>query len=217
MSSVHRETPGSSTSPPTKKAAAERAKAMLREYSGGQDLSPEDQAAAIDLFLKHPAASRKLAEVVSVVVDREPQFGGSCFWIVGRGEQRVDFSYRKCLTPPTDAADFSAACRQEVADAVIAFKQGAFKEGMLCPITGEVLTWETADVDHASPHTFAAMVHSFIDQGGIDLGSVEYDHSGIGVCFADKHLALRWYFYHDDCAVLRLVSAYANRVLLRTA
>lgn len=97
------------------------------------------------------------------------------------------------------------------------FKQDNFADGMKCPITGDVMTWDETEVDHAAPMTFARLVRDFITRCGIDVSKVEYDHSGQGVAFKDYTLDLSWFFYHDAFASLRLVSSYANRILLREA
>lgn len=203
---------------PTKKAAAERVQAILGNATPGEELGGSDLAVMVDLFLMHPSAAVKLITCARIVVEKEQKFGGKCFCLAGRGESaRADFSYRKCFTPATANAEFSAACRSEISPDILAFKQEAFSDHLTCPFTGELLTWETTDVDHASPQTFSVLVRDFIAENGIDVVAVKYDHSGVGVSFVDPVLRWDWGLYHGENASLRLVSVHANRVLLREA
>ena len=118
---------------------------------------------------------------------------------------RIDFSYRKCVYPPTDMQDFVSACRQAVAVDLLTYKQEAWQEGMSCPFTGETLSWNTVDVDHMPPYTFARIVHEFIDYLRIDVSVMDFDHGGIGPTLTDESLVRAWRAFHAERAVYRLI------------
>jgi len=194
----------------SKKAATKWVSGILRGAPVGDPLGGEERDMMIGLLLRHPRVVQKLASCIDIVVDIEPKYGGRCFWVRGK-KGRIDFSYRQCLTPATIYGRFNAACRNEVEDYIIDFKQRTFREGMTCPMTGRVLSWDDCDVDHAPPRTFAVLVSGFIESSGVDLAAVRYLDQGIGSVLTDSDLARTWRNYHDVRAELRLLSVEANR------
>jgi len=200
---------------PSKKAACEHIGGILHRHRAGDELAGDELGLVLSSLLRHPHAVEKLSRCLRVLVDGNT-YRELSFWLEGRGAGvRTDFSYKKCFRPAaTNVAEFSAACRHEVAPDIVAFKSAHFQAFLTCPITGAVLTWQTTDVDHAPPNTFAALVREFIATDGVDLAKVAYDRDGMGPVFADRELAARWLAFHRDHAALRLVSTYANRILL---
>lgn len=194
----------------SKKAAGERVSQILESAVSGEALSGVDRDVMFSVLLRHPRIVEKLQECIDIVVDRETTYGGRCFWIVGRDE-RVDFSYRQCLSPVTAFGKFVAACRNEIEDDVQDFKRVAFFDGIRCPVNGRVLSWDDCDVDHAPPRIFSVLVRGFIEDHAIDVASVRLLDRGIGSVIADSHLAHAWREYHNSRADLRLLSAEANR------
>lgn len=194
----------------SKKAAAERVSEILQGAPVGEPLEKSDRDVMIGLLLRHPRVVQKLASCIDIVVGLEPKYGGRCFWLCGK-KSRTDFSYRQCLSPATIYGRFNAACRNEVEDDIIDFKQRTFREGMTCPMTGRVLLWDDCDVDHAPPRTFAVIVNGFIESSGVDLAAVGYLDQGIGSVITDSGLARTWRDYHNARAELRLLSVEANR------
>ena len=199
----------------SKTAVATRVSNLLRSSRTGAALVGHDLHLVLDLLERHPHKTEKLSGgCKAIIVDSESQYGGRCFWVVRGDGSKVDFSYRKCIFPVTPAQEFSSACRREVADFLLAFKQRQFREGEKCPITGDVMTWDSVDIDHIQPETFAVLVKDFVGEGSIDVRIVVYERAGIGLVFKDRDLAGSWRQYHNSRARLQFVSPYANRVLL---
>jgi hypothetical protein len=194
----------------SKKAATERIAEILQGAPLGEPLGVVERDVMIGLLLRHPRVVQKLASCVDIVVDAEPKYGGRCFWVRGH-ESRVDFSYRQCLNPATTYGRFNAACRNEIEEDVLDFKQRAFRDGMTCPVSGRVLSWDDCDVDHAPPRTFTVLINGFIESSGVDLAAIGYIDQGIGSVLADSRLARQWREYHNKRASLRLLSIEANR------
>lgn len=200
---------------PSKKAVAARIGALLRATTPGTALAGDDLCLLLHLLPQHPHAVEKLAACLRVVVRPDPVYHRKQFQLEGIAGTRVDFSYRRCIWPATAAGEFAKACRHEVAKDILAFKRATFCEGMACPITGDALAWDSLDVDHIAPDTFAAIREAFIVENGIDVTTITYNWQDGGVMFEDRGMAADWRGFHKRRAKLRLISRYVNQTLLR--
>ena len=104
--------------------------------------------------------------------------------------------------------------RRAVADQVIAFKRAAGAYGpLVCEVTGELLTWDGAHVDHAPP-----VFLTLADQWAALAGGYRAIHLSpakdgeIGRTLADPG---PWQAFHQEHAHLRIVSRLTNLSLLR--
>jgi len=176
----------------------------------------------LDLLRSHPSAESKIGTGVEAFEIRQnPRFTKSrCFYLIRIDASEEDFSYTKCLYPPTSLAVFKSICRKLVGIRLFwlksaYFRKNASEDGRIqCPITGEWVTEDQAHVDHIPPDTFEKLVTDFITQNNINVEEVEIreaeGETEVGKTFASTSLADEWVKYHNENAKLRVVSAYAN-------
>jgi hypothetical protein len=199
----------------TKSAADKRIAGVLAKYAPGAVLDDADEAFVRAVLANHQSAAEKIGVGVDHLEVMRSDFGNRCFCIVRVDGSRIDFSYKSCLTPRSALDDFKKACRTSVVDSVLAFKSMAFalSGSLTCPITGEVVTWDTCHVDHAEPWTFDAILAAFIAEYG-STASVDAA-GGTTTRFLNEPDALMFRAYHDARASLRVVSRTANLSTLR--
>lgn len=187
--------------------------AILRRYRAPAQLSADDTAFMGDLLQRHPSAEIKIGcGVQSIWIRRNGAFGQG-FYVDRVDGTSTDFSYKQCIRPFTHASKAKFAFRRGIDDQVIAVKYTAFAtaETIICPETGEPITWETAHVDHEAPWTFAALLAEYCELREIDLNTIELyeSKSGIGKLLPPA-IEVDWAYWHDQHATLRVISAEAN-------
>lgn len=204
----------------TQKDLASYVSAMLRDY--GQHvpvrLMHEDEAFIGDLLLRHPSVDRKVGCGVAAIWIRRNGAFGNGFYVERTDGTLIDFSYKQCIRPFTQASKAKFAFRRAIDDQVLAIKKAVFYNAgqIVCPVTNEVITWETAHVDHEPPLTFAALLAEFCTLRAIDLDTIDlYEpKTGIGKLLPPA-IEADWSLWHRDRARLRVISAEANMNLVR--
>lgn len=150
------------------------------------------------------------------------QFSTPSFWVRRTDGTETDFSYIWAVKgiPMGKAQEFSNACRKAVSSELLGAKWAAFEQYgdesgcMPCEITGELVTYEEAHLDHAWP-TFAQIVATFRSARGwtaqIPEGvlSVPKD-AQTETSFVDESVAEAFRETHRGVAILRIVSSKAN-------
>jgi len=227
----------------SKTSAIKFYKEILDKYNFGETLSDEDAKFLIALGFQEEGTPEEVAELaeeivgdfyenddgeyswnlLGVMVDRHPDFRTTkCFYFFGEndeGKYKDIFSYRMAINgAPTNMQAFSRACRFTVHDRIRKFKMQQFKNRPVqCVISGEVVEWEECQVDHKSPLTFSVIVKSFIVANNLDISKIEYIYSNSRENFADKAIAEKFYEFHKNMAVLRIVSTKENLKLSSSA
>ena len=152
-------------------------------------------------------------------------------WLDDRGEKRRfiakrvdssirDFTWRHALYPRSEIQSLRRTCRTLVQDQIAYFRRQAFGRDLAleCLITGDRITEQTCDVDHAAPDTFNALVDRWLSSCGINAEDIEIvpsRHYQFPDAFQDEVLAQAWREFHKINARLRVVSIPANRSILR--
>lgn len=202
----------------TQKDLAAHVSALLRRERPPARLEGEDAALMGDLLLRHPSAERKIGcGVKAIWIKRNGTFG-SGFYVERIDGTLVDFSYKQCLRPFTHASKAKFAFRRAIDSQVIAVKVAAFgsTESIICPETGEPITWETAHVDHEPPLTFAALLVEYTRLRAIDLNTIDLYEPGDGIGkLLPPAIEADWAEWHRRHAALRVISAEANMRLAR--
>jgi hypothetical protein len=135
-----------------------------------------------------------------------------CFYVVRVDGTREDFSYRMCFNPASPWADLTAALRCEIAPQVQKFRDST---PLICALTGVPLTLGNLHVDHVPPTTFSALAREWVDrQGGVS--QVPSHQSGTGKrALSDRDQSDSWWIFHEQNAVLRLLSLEAHARVTR--
>lgn len=201
----------------TKKAAQEAIREVLYRYSPGETVSrPEDQEFLADLILNHPDPASKIGVGIARFEVRD-NWGTHGFWVIRTDGSETDFSFVKCLHPPTKQQTVHVALRRAVMDQMMQFREAALRNGpAVCPVTGQPIDDSSAHVDHYDP-TFFELADSYVAaRGGYNAFRVLETADGVfGRRLADPVAAAAWQEYHRANAKLRLVSKKANLSLLR--
>ena len=202
----------------TKQALEVYVKSILRGAELGR-LASDDEAFMADLLTNHPSADVKIgAGIRSIRVGRNG-YNARGFFVTRIDGTEVDFSYKQCIRPFTHATKVKFAFRRAIEDQTLAVKQAVFPNrsaSITCPITGEPITFSSAHVDHEPPHTFKALLETYLSERGWtydDIPLIE-PRDGVGKELSDD-LAFDWGIWHRLHARLRVISAYANTHLVK--
>jgi len=204
---------------PTRKAARDAARRILHYYWPGEIV--RDQAHHqfhVDLVYLHSSGVEKIGVGISHFEVRHNLFSTTGFWLVRTDGTATDFSYLKCISPPTHRAQVTAALRRAIDDQILEFRNQALSEGpVLCPVYNIPLTTNNSEVDHAAPLTFKRLSELLVDMfGGWDAIELQPERDGVlGDKLADWKVEWQWQDFHMARANLRLVSRAANQGPLR--
>ena len=183
---------------------------ILSSYELGARVSQEHFDILYTLLQRHPNAAEKIGSGVHYFSVGNGDYGTHCFYIHRNDDTVIDFSFRACFNARSD--NFSKAARKAVELSIKKFRN-TLPESFVCPIDGSALTRHSAHIDHAPPHTFRKIVSKFLTERGVKMGTIEYNHEGIGVFFVDKKLEKEFVDFHDSLATLRGISKEANQKL----
>jgi hypothetical protein len=122
--------------------------------------------------------------------------------------------------PPSTQRRIVDALRAEVCDDILQKKEEYFREHgddlgrISCVLTGELISIDQCDADHAPPYTFATLATLFIAARARDFSHgatclIEWPDDPRGR-LADRELAEDWRRFHHTHAHIRLVSHPAN-------
>jgi hypothetical protein len=199
---------------PSKKAAADAIRGILRSYAPRERVAEHHAAVLADLLDLHPEAEQKIGcGVAFFTVERNL---GSCgFWLTRTDGTKTDWSFLACLTPPSKESEARAAFRTAIRSQIEAFRRGVATP-FRCPITGDTVTAASLHVDHERP--FEELLNVFLTESGTRLADVAVLPTVDGSTdteLADYDLRRRWEAFHEQHARLRAVSARANLSTLR--
>lgn len=198
-----------------KKEAKAKCHEIVERTANGQMVSDKDEAFLRSLLDRHPCAADKIGAGVAGLTVEAIGMGTRWFMLHRFNGTRTDFSYYKCITSPSEVGLARMAVRRAVAEQVIVFKQASAARGALvCAVTGEILDWDGAHVDHAPP-TFVALADLWAEHaGGYNTIQLLPTADGeLGRRMADP---VPWAAFHRDRAKLRIVSRLTNLSLLQT-
>jgi hypothetical protein len=202
----------------TKKAAKARVQGILHSYNPDEFLNHNDRIFIENLIYNHPESEVKIGKGIKAIqVRQNPEFVNSiCFYIIRTDGTETDFSFQKCITPPTQKALFVEACRRAIRPFVSAFRRDYFEkiDGLsICEVLGTHISITNSEVDHIPPLTFEKIVREFIVKEALDIQKVRFKPSAdneYGKDFEDEELMKKWIDFHNKVAHLRVVSAKAN-------
>jgi hypothetical protein len=196
--------------------AKEHVRGLVARYADGDTANEADSVFLRDLLELHPRCEEKIgAGVRSFKIDRNPEYTNTrTIFVVRADNSETDFSWPKCIDGETPERLKRAALRNAVADQIAAFKKEAFsRPPVMCPETGEELSWKYCHVDHAAPNTFDSLVDQWLLSENIVLDSVQISPSrdiSFTRLLTDDGQRESWRAFHDQRKQLRLLSPHAN-------
>lgn len=144
------------------------------------------------------------------------------FWVIRTDGSETDFSFIWAIRgePKPLFQEFADACRAAVLSDIRTAKRVFFDEhadelGFVeCEISGDLLTFEEAHVDHADP-TFSALVVAFREERGwhseVPEGTLSDAADGqFTTTFASEEVAMAFRIAHYRNAELRIISGPQN-------
>jgi hypothetical protein len=200
----------------SKTEAEDAVKDVLRRLSPGDDLESEDLRFVSDLLALHPRVEEKTGPGVERISIRTSEYGRKGFLIHRLDGTILDFSYKKCIRPPSHRDYVIKALRQAVASQTIAFADATFSKDaiLICPLKSVEINRRGCHVDHDPP--FWKLVESFLscpfdDDLAFDKIAVAR-RPGVSsaVDLVDRELHARWAAWHAEHAKLRVVSVVGN-------
>jgi hypothetical protein len=169
--------------------ARQHIQGILRRNRLSRVTNPEEHEFLVHLLQRHPDASDKIGVGIShFTVDESYHTTPPityCFHVHRTDGSSTDFSYRLCMDSKVPNQGMAAAqlpqkywmaaLRTAVYPQTYDFKKAAFADCdfVTCPLSGEEIQWDEADVDHEAPHTFVALADGWLDQEGITISEVQ--------------------------------------------
>jgi hypothetical protein len=205
----------------TKKAAKEFFKEMLNRYNDYETVDETDAEYLHSLIERHPEAKGKIGSGIDKFYKATTDKGTSCFWLERKDSSTSDFSYISCVDAKSKSLyqEFAEACRAAVqpdlhqAKVEHFEKHGDSESKVPCDITGEMISWEEAHLDHKKPITFQVIVRTFVTAYDIEISpemlSMVQD-AQFTTTFVDKELERKFKAYHHKISDLRVIKAKKN-------
>jgi hypothetical protein len=113
-----------------------------------------------------------------------------------------------------DRGDTFNAFRHDIQEQITQFRRACFhnKKEHRCPETGILLKndMNTHTDHHFRKKTFLHLVGAFLFANKIEMNDVEIENCGMFYRLKDRDVADKWYEYHKEHAILRLIHASAN-------
>ena len=167
------------------------------------------------LLLAHPGCEEKTGCGIKTVMVRLNRSGTRTFYLVRNDGSETDFSYMKCLNPPSNKKGALDAARYLVREQIKDFKDKSFNGK--CELTGVDITYDNCHVDHIPPLSFDALFSDFcrsIERDVNQMETVKIGDMQIGRVFVETWISEAWQDYHRQFAKLRVVSIKANLSLI---
>lgn len=203
-----------------KSKAEEHIRGILSRYSNMRPLLDRDRQVVDAILELHPNKQVIVDCGIKEILVQDLGKGQKRF-IAKRLDGSVrDFTWRHAIQPRSSIQQLRKTCRTLIADQIEAFRRKAFASDIRleCPVTGEMVSRESCDIDHTEPHTFIRLVDQWLALTGSTADDIEiipsreYQQPDR---FQDEFLEEDWKAFHRLNARLRVVSRTANRSLLR--
>jgi len=156
--------------------------------------------------------------VYRFTVKRHPAYPNTQCVFVERVDQTsvaVSFQNIGKTVSQVKRKDRLRALREAVVSQILRYKDGMFPEDgweVQCPLTGELVTKSTCDVDHAPPSTFAQLVEDWLKAEGLSLEEIEIHPPPHPKCeLRSAILTVSWQDYHAAHADLRILSLEGHK------
>lgn len=195
----------------TKKAVTADCRKILSAARAPTKLKGKSQRFVSDVLAHHPQLLDKVGAGLAGIVVAPSQHPRNtarlnCFWALRRDGSLIDWSYRKCITPPSKRTEVLDALRTEIRPQIEDFR--AQSAATVCAISGAPLAGSAVHVDHARPFVLVAL--DWLSSQGLVVDALAIVKGQWQATLADRALAESWQAYHKAAAKLRLVTATSN-------
>lgn len=213
---------------PTKEAARENARRILRAYENqqGEPITGEDAEFVTRMLMNHPSFARKIgtADNIDYHVVMADDIGSRGFRTKRRDNGKlVEWSYKTAINGEhrDHRIDVEQAFRREVEAWVRA--QGVQYDNLflpdrpLCADSFDPILGEKGDLHHAGAFPFRRILYEFMRSPYMmarELGwdDIQVEKAGVGVVrLVDRDLADEWIRFHASLAVIYRVSKASHK------
>lgn len=198
------------------KFATEYVRRLVARYPDNAVANQADTEFLTDLLELHPRCEEKVGcGVRAFKFKTNPEYTNTrTIFIVRTDGSETDFSWTKCIDGETPERLKRAALRHAVAEQILDFKREALSRGrVVCPETGEDLSWDFCHVDHCAPNTFDKLINDWLAAAELTLDSIEISpsrDSSFNRVLTNKVQCESWREFHRQRKQLRLLSPRAN-------
>ncbi len=135
-----------------KTKAKDRCREIIGTLENGESVRSDDAEFLLWLLDRHPRAAEKIGQGVAGFTVQSAVMGTRCFVVHRVDGSSTDFSFHSCITAPDSIALVRRAMRRAISDQTNEFKRASAARGpLVCAVTGQMLSWNDAHVDHAPP------------------------------------------------------------------
>jgi len=188
---------------------------ILNSNQIGEWLSKQDTEILHDLLTYHEEYEKKKGKGIKGFKIQINYYKQRGFILYRTDGSSTDFSYLKCLQPPTLNSKIKTACRTAITQDILNFKDEAFKNSptLLCPLSKEVLTFNSCHVDHSNP-TFIEIFDEWIKDKKISEKDInQTEDNSVTTYFINTDLEKSFREFHNSKCNLRILSPIAHRNL----
>ncbi len=133
-----------------KTKAKDRCREIIGTLENGESVRSGDAEFLLWLLDRHPRAAEKIGQGVAGFTVQNAVMGTRCFVVHRVDGSSTDFSFHSCITAPDSIALVRRAMRRAISDQTNEFKRASAARGpLVCAVTGQMLSWNNAHVDHA--------------------------------------------------------------------
>lgn len=201
----------------SKKDAKDKVRSILNSQRLDTPLDDPHFELISALLDHHPGKSEKVGCGIASIEVRINTYMKQTrgFWIVRIDGSEVPFSYLSCFHKESHESRVKAALRRAVRNQCDSYLEDCFSSGygFTCCLSLESIERRNADVDHAEPNTFAALVSRWMNHRKLSFKDVEIKKEEIGESIADDELRQDWERFHYEFARLRVVSKDAHKAI----
>ena len=173
----------------------------------------------------HSEAAIKIGPgVAKFTVERHPAHPNTqCVFVRRVDGTRVAVSFKNLgkAAPQVKREDRTRALREAIVKQILEFKDSMFPDEKFewqCPITGELVTKSTCEVDHAPPATFKKLVEDWLTSEEMTLEDVDIHPPPHPKCeLQSAILTESWRSYHRAHSLLRVVSKAGHKIVTAEA
>lgn len=213
---------------PTKKAAEENARRILRAYEDrqGTPITGEDADFVTRMLANHPSFASKIGSVENIAhhVVMNDDLGSRGFRTKRSDNGRlIEWSYPTAISGKhrDTQVDVYSAFREEVAGWVknqgVLYDNQFLPDRPLCADTFDPIEWDDGHLHHDGKYPFRRIVYEFMRSPYVmsrELGwnDIQVKKAGVGVVkLVDRELAAEWIRFHADLAVIHRVSKAGHK------
>lgn len=205
----------------TKTDAKKHFSEMLNRYKPGEDINETDSAELTALIIRHHNSASKIGSGISHFLVIQAPYGKTCFAIARTDGTCADFSFGKCVDGVA-SSPFQQVLKafRHVIDPFMVetrldlMKMYNEKDGRVpCALTGELLLWKEAHLDHVYPKTFEKLVETFLLERKLAPEDIVLEQKGdisFGKTVKNQLLINEFYEFHKLNAELRLIRKEEN-------